>query len=95
MFTFTVKPDGAPEFEVEATSRDIVRWEAGGKTRSIGALTDNLRMSDLTDLAWYAADRQGLYAGDIKQFRDGVDIEFEQADTDGDEDVAGPTPAAR
>lgn len=95
MFEFTIKPDDGDEFVVEATSRDIVRWESGAKGRSVGSLTDNMKMTDLTDLAWYAADRRGLYAGDIREFRAGVDIDFSELGSDDEPDEAGPTRAAR
>lgn len=96
MFTFTVKPDGGEPFEVEATSRDIVRWEGMNRKNSVGSLTEDMRMTDLTDLAWVAADRRGLTDLDVREFRAGVDIDFEKTDADDDEDdEAGPTRAAR
>lgn len=85
MFKFKVNPDGGEQFEVEATSRDIARWEAARKGRSIGALIEDLKMSELVDLAWFAADRRGETDLDIAEFRAGVDIDFEKK-TDADED---------
>jgi hypothetical protein len=79
MFTLRVVPDDGEPFEVTTTSRDIVQWEAGGtrqNPRSMGQLGGSLRMSDLTDLAWYAAERRGLTDLDSKQWRTGVDVDL-------------------
>lgn len=98
MFTFTVRPDGAEPFEAVATSRDIVRWEAMGKGRSLGVLADQMRMTDLTDVAYLASSRLGLFGGDIREFREQVDIDVEKTKTDDDgdgDDELGPTPADR
>jgi hypothetical protein len=93
LFKFTVSPDGAESFECEATSRDIVRWEGMGKGRTMGALVDNMRMTDLTDLAYVATQRLGLYDGDVREFRACVDIEVEKKDDEFSD--LGPTNAAR
>lgn len=94
MFTLTIVPDlpsGEPgeAFEVTTTSRDIVRWEMGDRRRSVGTLTEQMRMSDITDLAWYAADRRGLTDLDIKRWRESVDIDFRKADESKDDDGSG------
>lgn len=97
MFKIKVRPDGAEPFEVETTSRDIVAWEAGGNRqnpRSMGMLSDSLRMTDVTDLAWYAANRKGLTDLDIRQWRLGVDIDITSRTDDEDDDEnagVGPT----
>lgn len=96
MFSFTVKPDGGEAFEVEATSRDIVRWEGMSRNNSVGALQENLRMTDLVNLCWYAADRQGFTSLDRLAFADLVDVSFKASDEDDDEDdESGPTRAGR
>lgn len=89
MFTFTVRPDGLDEFEAKATSRDVVKWEAGGKGRSVTKLTENLHMGDLYDLAFVACQRQGLFDGDIREFRDSVDLDFQE---DEEADPTRPAP---
>lgn len=103
MFTIKVRPDGGEPFEVETTSRDIVRWEAGGNRqnpRSMSRLSEDMRMTDVTDLAWYAADRRGLTQLDIRQWREQVDLDITKSSTDDDSDGddsdgAGPTPSDR
>lgn len=90
MFKFTVHPDDGEPYEAVATSRDVAKWERGGKGRSLGNFADNPSMRDMYDLAFLTVDRLGLFDGDITQFRDGVDLEFEQ-----DEDAVRPTPRAR
>lgn len=106
MFTFTCIPDGAePEkerrFTVRTTSRVITAWEnapgqpKSAKRRSVATLLEDMRMTDLTDLAWYAASRAGLTPLDIVEWREQVDIDVEKDEQDDDEDAAGPTNAAR
>jgi hypothetical protein len=101
VFTIRVRPDGAEPFEVETASRDIVAWEAGGNRqnpRSMSKLSDDLRMTDVTDLAWYAAKRKGLTPLDLADWRRSVDIDITSKDSDEDDDEdrgVGPTPADR
>lgn len=106
MFTLKIIPDGpdgqpGEPFDVTTTSRDIVRWEAGGNRqnpRSMGSLNDNFKMSDVTDLAWFAASRRGLTDLDIKQWREQVDVDITKRqgdDDDGDDEESGPTPGDR
>lgn len=89
MFTFTVHPDNAEPFEVKATSRDVARWEMGGRGRSLGKLAEDPSMSDLYDLAFVACARLDLYAGDIREFRATTDLEFKE------DEAADPTQLAR
>lgn len=77
MFELKIVPDDGEPFSVTTTSRDIAAWERGGKNRSMGRLAEDLRITDITDMAWYAADRRGLTRLDIVQWRAGVDIDFE------------------
>ena len=99
MFRFTVKPDGAEPYEVEATSRDVVRWEAMGRGRTLGQLSKDPSMTHLTELAYLAAARSGEFDGDVKAFRAVVDVELHAEDEDDDEggegSDMGPTPSAR
>lgn len=104
MFTLTIRedqPGGEPgdPVEVVTTSRDIVAWELGDRRRSVGQLSENLRMADITDLAWYAASRRGLTDLDVRQWRAAVDIDFRKTDEDDDEEGEGgdgdPTPKGR
>lgn len=90
MFTFLCTPDAGEPFEVKATSRAITRWESAGRGRSVSSLTENMRMTDLVDLAWFAADRAGKTQLDIAQWRDQVDIDAKPS-TDDDDDEEGPT----
>lgn len=93
MFRLKIRPDEGDPFEVETTSRDIAKWERGGNKanpRSMGRLADDMRMTDITDLAWYAASRRGLTALAIDQWRDGVDLDFTKlADDEEDQDEDG------
>lgn len=86
MFTFKIIPDASEPFEVVAKSRDIVRWEKGGRGRSFGKFADqaNLSYTDLYSLAHATCVRRGLYGGSLADFEDGVDVELvgEDADTD-------------
>jgi hypothetical protein len=102
VFNIRVIPDGGEPFEVETTSRDIVAWEAGGNRqnpRSMSKLSDDLRMTDVTDLAWFAARRKSLTDLDLRQWREQVDIDItSRPGDDEDDDVdagVGPTPAGR
>jgi hypothetical protein len=101
MFKLKINPDDGEPFEVESTSRDIVKWECSAKNRSVGRLVEDMRMTDITDLAWFAADRRGLTRLDIRAWREQVDIDFERiatADEDegeDDEPGAGPIRPAR
>ncbi len=90
MFKFTVMPDGLDAYEAEATSRDVRRWEAAGKGRSVGRLGDNPMMVDMYSLAFLAVSRLGLFEGDIREFEASCDLKFKKADED-DEDDSGPT----
>ena len=81
MFRFTCHPDGGEPFEVIALSRAIAAWENApgqrGPKRNVGDLTQSLKMADMVDLAWFAADRAG---------KTGLDLYGDE-----DDDEAGPT----
>jgi hypothetical protein len=86
---------------VRTGSRAITAWEnapgqpKSAKRRSIATLVEDMRMTDLTDLAWYAASRAGKTPLDITEWREQVDIDVERDEQDDDEDAAGPTQVAR
>lgn len=87
MFTFTVMPDGLDPYEATATSRDVSRWERGGKGRSLGKLGDNPAMVDMYSLAFLAVARLGLFDGDIREFEATCDLEFKKAEEDEEADT--------
>lgn len=93
MFRFTCAPDGGEPFEVVAKSRAIAAWEKapGAKGRSLGTLADVVRISELVDLAWFAAARAQLTSMDIVTWREQVDVDVERLDDDAD--GGGPTRA--
>lgn len=98
-FTFRVLPDDAETYEVTAKSRDIVHWEKRFK-RSLAAVTNDMSMAALTQLAYVAASRLGLTGGaDYVTFESTVDIELVGDDEDDEDspgdDGAGPTPLDR
>jgi hypothetical protein len=74
MFSFRVEPDGGESYVAEAKSRDVVRWEAMGRGRSIGQLERDARMTDLAELAWCASVRLGLFSGSVKEFLAATDV---------------------
>lgn len=91
LFTFTVKPDGQDEYQVDATSRDILNWEKTTKGASLGKFESDPQITDVYKIAHFAARRTGLFTGTLQEFESGVDIEFEK-----DEDEASdPTRSAR
>ncbi|OLL69839.1 hypothetical protein Ae168Ps1_6396c [Pseudonocardia sp. Ae168_Ps1] len=90
MFTFEVVPDGGESYELVAASRDVVVWERTGKGRSLQQLTENLRMSDLYEVAHLAARRQGRFDGSLEDFIGSVDLNL-----DGAAEPEGPTRPGR
>lgn len=76
MFEFTVNLDSGESYEVKATSRDIITWEKTSRTGSLMRLQENLHMTDLTAVAYYASVRQGLYTGKLVDFENSVDIDM-------------------
>lgn len=97
MFRLKVEPDGGEPFEVEAKSRDVVRWEKlpperGAPPRNVGRLESAARMTDLTELAWCAAERRGLTSLSLKEFLDQVDVDAVRAVVDDDGVAVGSDP---
>ena len=97
MFRFQCFPDGGKDFEVVARDRAITAWENApgqprGTRRSVGDLTQHFRMTDMSELAWFAASRAGLTGLDLRSWKEQVDVEIKPYD---DEDAeAGPTSPA-
>lgn len=93
MFQFKITPDGGEPYELTADSRDVLRWERGGKGRSVAKLRETLSFVDLYALAHLAAKRQGRADGSLAEFEESCTFEFV---ADEDEDESGdPTRPAR
>lgn len=92
MFLFKLTPDGGDEFEVVAGTRDVLVWEKTGKGRSLQGFTDNLHMTDLYEMAYIAAKRQGLWDGNRADFEASMELDFEEEKEKSEE--ADPTSAA-
>ena len=95
MFKFTCYPDGGEPFTVLARSRAIAAWENApgqpkGTRRSVGDLTERLKMTDMIELAWFAADKAGQTGLDLSQWKDQVDVDLEPYD----DEEEGPTGVA-
>lgn len=94
MYDFKVRPDGGEEFEVKATTRDVLRWEKGGKpnSRSMTLMQEEQRLGDLYEIAFYAAKREGLFDGKLSDFETTCDLDLKGV-TDGSEpdDEVDPT----
>lgn len=77
MIDFKLVPDVGEPWETKATSRDIVQWEKTNRGKTFKSLMDNMSMADLTELAWRASVRTKMFAGTLKEFELGVDLEFD------------------
>lgn len=75
MFKFVATPDEGEPYEFVARSRDVVVWEKTGKNRSLGALQETRRFTDIYSLAHVAARRLGLFSGSLDDFEKAVDLE--------------------
>jgi hypothetical protein len=89
MFDFKITPDDGEPYEVTATTRDIAQWEKTKKGASLRQLETEYRATDLYAIAYYAAVRQGLFAGKLQEFQGGADLELK-----GDDDEDPTQPAA-
>lgn len=74
------------KFDVTATTRDVVAWETSGRGRSFKKLMDDMRMTDLYELAYHASVRTGNFVGSTDKFKETIDLSFE-----GDENDVNPT----
>lgn len=90
MFLFKLTPDGGDTFEVRATTRDVLVWEKTGRDRSLTGLMETLRISDLYEIAYVSAKRQGHFDGSRADFEGCMDLDFEE-----EAGAADPTTAAR
>lgn len=82
MFKFNIVPDIGESYEVEAKTRDIVAWETSNKGASFQKLTEEMRLTDLYELAYHAAVRNGNFVGSKDIFKNSVDIEFDADEQD-------------
>lgn len=76
MINFSFKLDSGEEHVVTATSRDVLNWEKTTQGAMFGNLMDNLRMTDLHKIAWFAAKRAGQFSGTEQEFNEQVDLTF-------------------
>jgi hypothetical protein len=74
MFTFTVKPDQGDSYQLNATARDVLAWERGGRDRTVSRLMQNTRLTDAYIVAHAAAKRLGLFDGPLASFEESVDL---------------------
>lgn len=88
MISFKVVPDDAEPYEVTAGSRDIAHWEKTTKGAALIQLKEGLRITDLYKIAWIAARRKSLFAGELAEFEKTCEIEYEE------EPEPDPTPPA-
>lgn len=86
MFLFKLTPEGGDLFEVRATTRDVLVWEKTGRDRSLTKLMDNLRVSDMYEIAYVSAKRQGMWDGTRAEFEERIDLDFEE-----EQGAANPT----
>ena len=57
LMIFTVTPDDGEEFEVEAASRDLARWEQSGRGRTLASLQQNPTIAEIYRICWIAMER--------------------------------------
>lgn len=88
MFTFTVRPDGAEPYQVEASTRDVLNWERTTKGVNLRKLEEQPSMVDFYKIAHFALRRQQLFAGSLDELMETCDIEVEK------EEEPDPTSAA-
>lgn len=89
MFLFKLTPDGGDTFEVRATTRDVLVWEKTAKGRSLTSLMNDLKVSDMYEIAYVAAKRQGHWDSTRAEFEERMDLDFEE-----EKGAADPTSAA-
>ena len=95
MIDITVRPDDGEEYQVTATSRDILIWERTNRKGLIFAdLMERLALDNLYWLAWITSRRLGLYGGTKQEFEDTHQITFEVEEGAEDRKTPDPTPKA-
>lgn len=95
MFVFTATPDVGEPVVIRADSRDVLVWERVAKGRSMNALMENMRVSDMYEIAHVAARRQQMFEGPLPDFERDYALDIEQDDDADDEGPEVPTTAAR
>ena len=93
MFSWRVVPDDGEPYVVEAGTRDVLAWEKAKSGRSAQQLQDNFQVANAYWLAHRAATRAGMFAGNLKDFEESVDLEtavLVPVESD-DEDGTDPT----
>jgi hypothetical protein len=89
-----VSPEGADDFIVSVTSRDILVWEMGGRDRSYAALMQRQDMAPMYEIAHQASVRAGQFSGSLAAFQSTCDIEVAPDDEE-TAAAADPTRPAR
>lgn len=82
MIDFKIVMDSGDEFEVTASGRDVLNWEKTTKGASMKALMDELKMTDLYKVAFFASKRTGNFTGTLQEFEAQADLVFEVPDAD-------------
>lgn len=91
MFKITIRRDGAEPFELTTTTRDVLRWEKTNKKhKSLGSLEKDVAIEDIYMMAFYAAQRLGMWTGTLPEFEAECDIDFEEAEDEADPTQPGP-----
>lgn len=91
---FEVTPDNGDPYQIVADTRDIYVWEktTPNKQVTLQQAMEELRLVELYRIAWIAARRQGMYAGNIDDFAATHLVEPTGEDEDEeDEEEAVPT----
>ncbi|PZG14419.1 hypothetical protein C1I95_21750 [Micromonospora craterilacus] len=99
MFEFELTFDDRPDERVKiaAGSRDVLMWEKTTKGASMSKLEQELKITDLYTIAWFAAKRLGHFDGKLIEFQAGVELELldDKSKKDEDEDEEGPEDPTR
>lgn len=86
--TVTVTPDDGEPVQLEASARDILRWEKASNSAFV-ELIRRPRLVDLYKIAHYAAKREGVFEGTLTEFEAKFELRLDALDVDADPD---PTP---
>ena len=89
MIDFTIKPDAGDEYDITATSRDVLMWEKTTKGAVFSKLMEQLTMVDLFKVAYFACKRQGMFAGTQAEFEATHELAFK-----GETEAADPSQTA-
>jgi hypothetical protein len=80
MIDFTIRPDNAEPYTVNATARDLRLWEKAGPGRSMSKLLGDISITSLYELAHIASRRQQLFTGTLAEFEETCELEFEETE---------------